>query len=72
MSEVIKSKTTKIGNSIWVLVPKDVVKEKGIEPGSPIKISIIDEEKDKTVEKTFGIFKGTRGFTRRDRLERGL
>ncbi|RMF90440.1 MAG: hypothetical protein D6733_03900 [Methanobacteriota archaeon] len=72
MSEVIKSKTAKIGNSVWVLVPKDVVKEKGIEPGTPIRISIIDDDLEKAAERSFGIFKGSRGFTRKDRLEREL
>ncbi|MFH1774873.1 MAG: hypothetical protein ABH874_07955 [Methanobacteriota archaeon] len=72
MSDVVESKTTKIGNSLWVLIPKEVVAERKIEEGQLIKIAILDKERNKTVNETFGMFRGAKGFKRIDHLERGL
>lgn len=72
MSDVVESKINKIGNSLWVLIPKEVVREKKIEEGQTIKIAILDKERDKTINETFGMFKGAKGFKRIDRLERKL
>ncbi len=69
---VVESKTTKIGNSLWVLIPKEVVEERKIEEGQLIKIAILDKERNKTINETFGIFKGAAGFKRIDHLERKL
>jgi antitoxin component of MazEF toxin-antitoxin module len=72
MSDVVESKTTKIGNSLWVLIPKEVVEERKIEEGQLIKIAILDKERNKTVNETFGMFRGAKGFKRIDHLERRL
>ncbi|MBI4363154.1 MAG: hypothetical protein HY558_08285 [Euryarchaeota archaeon] len=72
MAGVIESKTTKIGNSLWVLIPREVVEERGIGEGQPIRIAILDKEREKVIEETFGMFRGSRGFRRRDHLDRKL
>lgn len=72
MAEIVESKTTKIGNSLWVLIPHEVAEEKGIGEGQPIRIAILDKEREKTVDETFGMFKGSKSFKRTDHLERKL
>lgn len=72
MADIVESKTTRIGNSLWLLIPKEVAKEKKIEAGQRIKIAILDKERDRTISETFGMFKGAKGFKRVDHLERKL
>lgn len=72
MSDIIKSKVSQIGNSLWVLIPKDIVKRKKIKSGQEIEFSILDKGRIKAVKDTFGIAKGSKGFRRLDHLDRDI
>ncbi|MCS4542487.1 MAG: hypothetical protein HY929_09310 [Euryarchaeota archaeon] len=72
MSEVFESKTLKIGNSIGVLIPKELVEKEKITIGEPIKLAIVSREKLKAIERTFGSAKGKKGFIRLDNLNRDI
>ena len=53
-----------IGGSLVVTIPKEVVKEEGIQEGELIKIKVEKMKKD-----GFGLFKGIGKFTKEDRIE---
>ncbi|MDY6966478.1 MAG: hypothetical protein SVM80_11020 [Halobacteriota archaeon] len=72
MSDIIESKITRIGNSLWALIPREVVKSKKLKEGQKIKISIINPGRQKALEDVFGLFKGAEGFERIDRGDREL
>lgn len=72
MSDIIKSKVSKIGNSLWVLIPRDIVMEKKIKPGQEIEFSILNKERVRAVKNTFGIARGSKGFRRLEHLDRDI
>lgn len=72
MSDIIESKITRIGNSFWALIPKDVVKSRKLKEGQKIKISIINPGRQMALEGVFGLFKGAEGFERIDHGNREL
>lgn len=54
----------KVGGSLVVTLPKEIVKEEGLHEG---EIVVIDIEKAK--KSAFGILRGMRSFTRKDEFE---
>ncbi len=57
-------KARKLGGSIVVRIPKEIVEQEGITPGETVGISI------KKVKKSwFGAFKGLKPFTREDEFD---
>lgn len=72
MSDIVETKITKIGNSLWALIPKDTVNAKKLEEGQRIKISIMHSNRKKTLESVFGVFKGASGFERTDHGDREI
>jgi len=63
-TETALVKARKLGGSIVVRIPKEVVEEEGIVPGETIKITIKKVKKD-----WFGAFKGVGPFTREDEFD---
>lgn len=70
MSDIIEPKITKIGNSLWALIPKDVADAKKLKAGQRIKISIINSDRQRALVDVFGIFKGAESFERTDHGDR--
>ncbi len=66
MKEELKTltRTRKIGGSIVVTIPKELVKEEQLKENELVEISI-----KKTIKNYFGIFKGIGPFTKKDRME---
>ncbi|MBI4168047.1 MAG: AbrB/MazE/SpoVT family DNA-binding domain-containing protein [Candidatus Aenigmarchaeota archaeon] len=66
----IEVKTKKWGNSIGLLIPKDVVRKEKIRENQRLDIIILP--KTKTLEKTFGMLKGWKINTQKalDELDR--
>lgn len=58
------ARTRKVGGSLMVTIPKEIVKEEGIREGEAIKIQVEKVRKD-----YFGILKGMRPFSKEDELD---
>ena len=57
-------RTRKIGGSLMVTIPKEIVKEEGIQEDEAIEIQVSRVKKD-----FFGALKGIRKLTREDELD---
>ena len=57
-----EAKIKKWGNSLALIVPKDIVRQEEIDEGDIVKVEIL---KNKRVD-AFGIFKGSPPFSRED------
>lgn len=69
MPELFKAKVRRVGTSVGVLIPKEIVEHEGIKVGQEIEISLLKRRKLEEIEKMFGIAKGAKPFER-DRTER--
>jgi antitoxin component of MazEF toxin-antitoxin module len=69
MSETFKTRLRKIGTSLGVIIPKDVLEREGAKEGEEVRMSIVDNRKVEAIDKLFGIAKGTKPF-KRDRIDR--
>jgi len=72
MPRLFKVKVRKVGTSLGVLIPKELVSEEKLREGEEVEIGILKESKLKIIEKAFGSAKGAKHFEREkaDRLER--
>ena len=61
------TKTRKIGGSIMVTIPKEIVENESLVEGEIVKISL-----EKVKKSGFGMFKGMRSFTKEDELNSEL
>jgi antitoxin component of MazEF toxin-antitoxin module len=68
MDELFKVKVRKVGTSLGVLIPNQLIIAKKIKVGEEIEMTILKRRKD-LISKAFGIAKGSRSFER-DRLDR--
>ncbi|MEK6891819.1 MAG: AbrB/MazE/SpoVT family DNA-binding domain-containing protein [Nanoarchaeota archaeon] len=69
MSELFKAKVRKVGTSLGVLIPKEVIEEEKIKEGEEIELNLMKKRKLEEIEKMFGIAKGAKPFER-DRIDR--
>jgi len=69
MSELFKAKVRKVGTSLGVLIPKEVIEEEKIKEGEEIELNLMKKIKLEEIEKMFGIAKGAKPFER-DRIDR--
>ena len=76
MSRVFQGKVRRVGNSLAVIVPKDVLEDVGAEEGDSVKISIAPKErvskkrrKRDAFESVAGIYPNAKSFVR-DRTDR--
>ena len=58
------ARTRKIGGSILVTIPKEIIREEQLQEGELVKINI-----EKIKKSGFGILKGMRSFTKEDELD---
>ena len=72
MSELFKAKVRRVGTSLGVLIPKEVIEGGKIKEGQEVELSLLRRRKLEEIEKMFGIAKGAKPFERdrTDRLER--
>ena len=64
MSEVFEAKLRKVGSSFGVLIPNKVVKRNGKKLGETVKLSMLEEDKEKAIREGFGLAKGSGEFKR--------
>ena len=72
MSDVFKSKVRKVGTSLGILIPRDVIDSDKIKEGEEIEISLLKKRRIDDVMKLFGSAKGAKPFERdkNDRVDR--
>ena len=72
MPELFKAKVRKVGTSLGVLIPKEVIEEEKIKEGQEIQLSTLKQKNLEEIFKLFGTAKGAKPFVRDriDRLER--
>ena len=58
------ARTRKIGGSLVVTLPKEIVKEEAINEGELVEIEV-----EKAKKSGFGILRGMRSFTKEDELD---
>ncbi len=74
MTTVFDGKIRRVGNSLAVIIPKEILDEAGAEEGETIKISILRKSEErkmrKAMERFVGIYRDTTPFERgrRDRV----
>ena len=69
MSELFKAKVRKVGTSLGILIPKEVIEEEKIKEGQEIELNLLKRRKLEEVWKLIGTAKGTKPFER-DRIDR--
>ena len=72
MPELFKAKVRKVGTSLGVLIPKEIIKEEKIKEGQEIGVSLLKQRRLEEVWKLIGTAKDWKPFERdrTDRLER--
>lgn len=63
METIFKVKIRKIGTSLGVLIPKQLIANKSIKEGEEVEIAILKKRKE-LIAKAFGIAKGAGPFIR--------
>ena len=69
MPEVFKTKIRKVGTSLGVLIPKELIEKQKIKEGEEVEIGVLKQKKLEEVLKLFGTAKGTKPFER-DRIDK--
>ena len=72
MPELFKTKVRKVGTSLGLLIPKEVVEQEKLKEGQEIEVSLFKRRKLEEIWKLIGTAKGAKPFERDqiDRLER--
>ena len=70
MSELFTVKVRKVGTSLGVLIPKEVIEEIGITEGENVEVGLLKKRRLADVMKLFGTAKGMKPFER-DKTDRG-
>jgi antitoxin component of MazEF toxin-antitoxin module len=69
MPELFKAKVRKVGTSLGVLIPKELIKRENIKDGEEVEVSLLKQRKLEEVLKLIGTAKDTKPFER-DRADR--
>ncbi|MBS3062353.1 MAG: hypothetical protein J4203_00640 [Candidatus Diapherotrites archaeon] len=64
MSQMFKAKIRRVGTSLGLLIPKDVVVEEDIQEGEQVDVGLLKAKRLESINKLFGIAKGARSFKR--------
>jgi antitoxin component of MazEF toxin-antitoxin module len=66
MSTVFEGKVRRLGNSMAVIIPKEILEETGVREGDVVKLSvpIPQRRRDEVLKKMAGIDAGSRPFAR--------
>ena len=75
MAEVFEATVRKVGTSLGLLIPKEIINEEKIKEGEKVKVGLLKKRTHRElreVSSLFGSAKGTKPFKRDhiDRLER--
>lgn len=73
MAEMFKVKVRKVGDSLGILIPKDIADTESIKEGEEVEVSVLKRKKlEALLKKVMGSAKGAGPFERdrEDRLER--
>lgn len=62
---MFKVKVRRIGTSLGVLIPKQLIANKSIKVGEEVEIALLKRKRE-LIAKAFGIAKGARPFERHD------
>jgi antitoxin component of MazEF toxin-antitoxin module len=78
MSRVFQGKVRRVGNSLAVIVPKEILEDVGAKEGDNVKISIVHKQdtsktrkKRDVFERVAGIYPNAKSFVR-DRADRAF
>ena len=69
MGKVFRAKLRKVGTSVGVLIPKEIISEEKLKIGEEIEVGLMKKKRIELIEKAFGIAKGAGPFER-DRRDR--
>ncbi|MDE1870911.1 MAG: AbrB/MazE/SpoVT family DNA-binding domain-containing protein [Candidatus Micrarchaeota archaeon] len=63
MDTIFKGKIRRIGTSLGVLIPKQLIKDEKIKEGEEVEIALLKRKKH-LIAKAFGVTKGSKPFVR--------
>lgn len=63
MDKIFKGKIRRIGTSLGVLIPKQLIKDENIKEGEEIEIALLKRRKH-LIAKAFGVTKGSKPFAK--------
>jgi len=69
MPELFKAKVRKVGTSLGILIPKEVIEKQKIKEGEEVEVGLLKQRKLEEVLRSIGTAKGTKPFER-DRIDR--
>jgi antitoxin component of MazEF toxin-antitoxin module len=69
MPELFKAKVRKVGTSLGILIPKEVIEKQKIKEGEEVEVGLLKQRKLEEVLRLIGTAKGTKPFER-DRIDR--
>ena len=67
MAEVFEAKLRRVGNSLGIIIPKEVIQATGYDDGDTIQVSIPSdnfEERNRLMRSIAGMYRGKGGFER--------
>jgi len=72
MPELFKAKVRKVGSSLGILIPKEVIEKQKIKEGEEVEVGLLKQRKLEEVLRLIGTAKGTKPFERNriDRVDR--
>jgi len=69
MGELFSAKVRKVGTSLGILIPKEIIAEEKLKEGQDIELGVLRKRNLDEVLRLFGTAKGTKAFAR-DRADR--
>ncbi len=69
MPELFKTKVRRVGTSLGVLIPKELIERQKIKEGEEVEVGLLKQRKIGEVLRLIGTTKGTKPFER-DRTDR--
>jgi hypothetical protein len=72
MPELFRAKVRKVGTSLGILIPKEVIEKQKIKEGEEVEVGLLKQRKLEEVLRLIGTAKGTKPFERGriDRVDR--
>ncbi len=71
VGEIIDAKVRRVGTSLGILIPKEVIDKEKIKEGQEVRISIVKKPSKEDVDKAFGMLKGKKRISfERDKTDR--
>ncbi len=70
MPELFKAKIRKVGTSLGLLIPKEIIDAENLKEGQEIDVGLLKTNRVKMIDESFGIAKGAKYPFIRDRTDR--